>query len=142
MFYKLRIKKSLCKLSPTRVCARKVSGLWRNGPLARVAQSMVSTNQCYLPWKRIGFDTSQPMVSANQCYLPWKRIGFDTSQPMVSANQCYLPWKRIGFDTSQPMVSANHSNNRPLDFSGASKNSVGLTVDLKLCLRHFSFPSA
>jgi len=77
------------------ICARKVSGLWRNGPLARVAQSM------------------------------------------VSANQRYLPWKRIGFDTFQPMVSANHSSNRPLDFSGASKNSVGLTLDLKMCLTLF-----
>ena len=84
----------------TRYAPEKFSGLWRNGPQARVAQSI------------------------------------------VSANQCYLAGKRIGFDTSQPMISANHSSNRPLDFSGASKNSVGLKVDLKLCLRHFSFPSA
>ena len=34
--------------------------------VALVAQSMVNANQRLIPWKPIGFDTSQPTVSANQ----------------------------------------------------------------------------
>ena len=33
--------------------------------LGPVARSMVSVNQCLIPWQRIGFDTAQAMVKAN-----------------------------------------------------------------------------
>ena len=43
--------------------------------VALVAQSMVNANQRLIPWKPIGFDTSQPTVSANQASNNRRQVG-------------------------------------------------------------------